>query len=293
MTLPDVPTLPRIRDALAAIGGRPSRRFGQNFLTDHSLLSRMADDAGVAEGDVVLEVGPGPGTLTATLLRRGAYVVAAEVDRDMIALLGSLLGRPERLEVVPGDVLATRPALPDAIRAALDRARERSGRDRYRLVANLPYQIAATFVADLLASDPPEVAVITVQREVAKRMGARPGSREYGPLSVAVQARAGVEVVRRLPAGAFWPPPKVESAAVRLVPAPCPGVDRLAPERLREVTQALFHARRKRVANSLAGRLPVDRAAIDDALAEAGVDGEARAGTLTVAQIVALAAALG
>jgi 16S rRNA (adenine1518-N6/adenine1519-N6)-dimethyltransferase len=249
----DVPTLPRIRAALEARGLRPDRRFGQNFLTDARLLGQLVDAAEVGPGDAVVEVGPGPGTLTAVLLARGVHVIAVEVDARMVEVLHDLLGSPERLTVVCEDALAGPGALPPGAQAALDRLPGRpaaGGARAWTLVANLPYAVASTLLVDLFWADaPPRRACVTVQREVAERMVARPGTRAYGPMGVLLQLAAAVEVLRRLPPGAFWPRPRVESACVRLAPAARPaGVDFAL---LRDVVRAAFHGRRKRLANSL------------------------------------------
>ncbi|MFG0319953.1 MAG: ribosomal RNA small subunit methyltransferase A, partial [Planctomycetota bacterium JB042] len=209
---PEIPRLGAIREALAARGRRPTRRFSQNFLTDPALLGSIVDAAGVEAGDVVLEVGPGPGALTAALLARGATVVAVEVDRVMAEVLRELLGEPERLVLVEEDARAGGGAPSPSTAAALDRAEASAARSGYRLAANLPYAIASPLLVDLLWTRPPVAGAVTVQFEVADRLVAAPGSRAYGALSVLVALRAEATKVRRLPAGAFWPAPKVDSA---------------------------------------------------------------------------------
>lgn len=287
---PPIPTLEDIRRHLAAASAAPAKRFGQNFLTDARLLAAMVEAAEVGSGDVVLEIGPGPGTLTAALLRAGASVVAIELDAAMRDLLRRLLGHPRNLALLEGDVLAERPELPAVVRAALD------GRP-WRLVSNLPYQVASTLLVDLFASaQRPEVAVVTVQREVAERLRAGAGTEAYGPLSVMVQARAAVELLRVLPPGCFWPRPNVDSASVRLRPM---RFDPPAPDALGLAVHAAFHARRKGIRKSLDLGLRTEIAdagararAIESALAAAGIDATARAESVDVAAHVRLARAL-
>lgn len=294
MSAPEVPTAARIRAALAARGVRPRRRFGQNFLTDRALLERIVDAAELAPGAAVLEVGSGPGTLTAVLLGRGAHVLAVEVDPTMVDLLAELLGRPADLTVLQADVLAERPVPGPRLAAALDRVESGASRPGYALVANLPYQVAATLLPDLLWNRPFRRAVVTVQEEVAERLRARPGTREYGPLGVLVQLRARVERVRRLGRAAFWPAPNVDSACVRLDPIEIAGLAGLDPAFLAEVVHGVFHARRKSLLNSLAlafaGRF--ERALLSRRLDRENFEKEQRGESLAPMEIVRLARVL-
>ncbi len=292
MTDPSIPKLPAIRAALAARGLSPRKRFGQNFLTDEAILGSMVRAADTKPGDVVLEIGPGPGTLTAALLRAGARVLAVEVDRDMVELLAALIGDHDRLEVHVGDALAERPAPPAAIRRRLE---EMGGERGFSFVANLPYQVAPTLIADLVWELPPRVSVVTVQDEVRERLAAKPGTREYGPLSVMVQLRASVEMMRRLGRHAFWPAPNVESACVRLIPRePDAALVDVPSKLIREVVRGVFHARRKSVRNSLELALAatVPREVVQEALSAAGVDATRRGETLAPHEMVAVARAL-
>lgn len=294
MTEPiEVPTLARIRAALAAVELRPSRSFGQNFLTDPAILEALAESVAVAPGDTVLEVGPGPGTLTAVLLRRGARVVAVEVDPRMVQVLRRLLGRPESLELVEVDALSARPNLPPEVEAALEGAGAARDARAFKLVANLPYQIASALLVDLLWHRPPSAAAVTVQAEVAERMAAAAGTPQYGPLSVLVQLRAEVRMLRRLRPGAFWPPPNVDSACVRILPrAVDPAVAALPREALFRVVRGVFRGRRKTLANSLCLEFEaeVGRPALDAIVAEKNLGNGKRGESLAPMEIVALAA---
>ena len=282
------PTLGRIRALLRERGLRPRRGLGQNFLTDPAMLERIVRAADLAPGERVLEVGPGPGTLTAQLLRAGARVVAVEIDPEMIRLHQILLGRPEHLTLIQADILESRPELPPRVVRALDL--EEGG--AYRLVANLPYQVAPTLLVDLFQNRPPRQAVVTVQWEVAERLQAAPGTRAYGPLGVLMQLRSRIELVRRIPPGAFWPPPRVESACLSIVPRDASELRELPPEPfLSKVVRAVFFARRKRLSNSLAlaFRDSLTREQIDACLDRIHFEKERRGERLSPMEIVELA----
>lgn len=203
-------TLTDMRAMLAARGLTPKHRLGQNFLHDQNLIRKLVDAACVTASDVVLEVGPGTGALTEALLERGATVVVVELDPDMAALirerLAVHLGGP--LTLIEGDCLDGKHALNPAISAAL------AGRP-FTLVANLPYNAATPLIMNLLV-DHPECRglYVTIQKEVAERLAAKPGTRQYGPLSIMAQTMADVEVIATLPPSCFWPAPDVTSAMV-------------------------------------------------------------------------------
>lgn len=289
-----IPTLRQIRAAMAAGGSAPTRRFGQNFLTDAALLQRIVADAEVGEGDLVLEVGPGPGALTAALLRAGGRVVAVEIDAAMIAVLQQLVGAHPRLSVLQDDILAERPAPSAAVRERLRDWGQAGDPPRFTLVANLPYQVASTLLVDLWWHHPPRRAMVTIQREVAERLAARPGTEAYGPLAVMMQLRASVTITRRLAPGAFWPAPKVESACVRLDPiATDPRLQRINSGALSRTAHGVFHARRKQVLNSLQLAFPeLTGEQLAAALAAAGIGATRRGEELGRDEILELALAM-
>jgi len=203
----------QIEALLGAAGSRPRHQFGQNFMIDQNLVRMVADAGELAKEDVVIEVGPGTGTLTEELLTRAGKIVAVEIDRDLAGLLRKTFGDRESFTLIEGDALAGKHALRAEV---LEVIREgRAGGKRVKLVANLPYNIASPLVIEMLIAGV-EVLAFTVQKEVAMRIRAEHGSEEYGPLSVMAQMLARVEVLRTLPPQAFWPPPKIESSLVRL-----------------------------------------------------------------------------
>lgn len=217
-------TISQIRAMLDERGLTPRHRLGQNFLHDKNQLAKLISAAEITPGSVVLEVGPGTGTLTETLLETGAEVIACELDAALADLIDDRLneylapskGTP-RLTIIRGDALDTGRTVNPSIVAAID------GRV-FKLVANLPYQIASPLMVALLI-DHPNCAgqFITIQKEVADRLMAKPSTKAYGPLSIIVQAFADVKRISTLKPTCFWPKPKVDSAMVSLFPSPQSG----------------------------------------------------------------------
>lgn len=262
------------RKALARHGLRPKRSFSQNFLVARSVVEAIAEAAVPAVGAHVVEMGPGLGTLTGALLRRGARVTAIERDRDMIAVLRADFGdRP--LEVIEADAAEI-----DLGSLAKD--------GPFALAGNLPYAATGAIMTNLGRHRAALTqAVLMVQKEVRDRLVASPGTKEWGMPSVFVQAAFDVRSLLKVPSGAFHPAPKVDSAVVRLVPRAVARAEE-TPTFVR-VVHAGFGARRKTLRNAL-GR-EFETPTIDAALAAAGIDGGRRAETLTIEELAALARA--
>jgi 16S rRNA (adenine1518-N6/adenine1519-N6)-dimethyltransferase len=219
-----------VKTVLESIGKRPSKRLGQNFLLDESVIRRQVEYAHLRGGDTVLEIGPGIGNLTEEILRSGAKVVAVEQDAAFCRFLERRFG--DRVKVIQAD--AVKAFLP-----SFD-----------KVVSNLPYQISSPIIFKLLGTGF-KVAVVMLQREFAERMVAKPGTGEYGRLSVGVAYRADCEIMFGVPRHAFWPQPGVDSCVVRLVPREPPF--KVVDEQVfYKVTQAIFSHRRKKISNSLA-----------------------------------------
>ena len=268
-------TLTDIKNLLAAHGLHPKHRYGQNFLHDHNQMRRILQAAAIEPGDHLLEVGPGTGTLTEELLGAGASVVAVEVDRDLAPLLEDRLAahlppHGDRLQLIFEDVLAGKHELNPRVMAAL------AGRP-FKLIANLPYNVASPLLANL-ATDYPAMAlaIVMVQREVADRLTAAPGSKAFGPLGIIIQALCDVDTVAALPPGCFWPQPKVSSAVVRMARRESPLTD--APRRLAQTLHRLFSQRRKQI-KSIVGQAVIDQAKLPAA---------ARPEMLTLEQLIQL-----
>jgi 16S rRNA (adenine1518-N6/adenine1519-N6)-dimethyltransferase len=265
-----------LRDVIGRHGLSASKALGQNFILDRQLLKRIAAVPGPLEGQRVYEVGPGPGGLTRALLDTGASVVAVERDRRCIPALDELWQEfGKRLTVVEADALKI-----DERKVAGEGA---------HVVANLPYNVGTALLLKWLSGDwPPWWRSLTLmfQKEVAERIVAAPGTDAYGRLSIAAQWRSQPRIAMRVDRSAFVPPPKVTSAIVHIVPAEVPGgVDARVMERL---TEAAFGQRRKMLRSSLKSYPGALEAA--DTL---GIDIRRRAETLSVAEFVDLARALG
>jgi len=274
---------------LREAGLRPRKGLGQNFLVDPTVPARIAAAADLAPADRVVEVGPGLGVLTEELARRldpqQGCLVAVELDESLLPLLRERMAAYPHFHLVQGDVLALAPATlldacgtPDA---------------PYRVVANLPYYITSAVLRHFLsAAQPPNRMVVMVQREVALRIVAAPP--EMSLLAVSVQFYGAPRIVLRVPPGAFHPPPKVESAVVRVdvYPLEVRPVAVADEAHFFAVARAGFGQKRKQLANSLADGLRLPKALVLDRLAQAGIAGTRRAETLTLAEWATLSAAL-
>ena len=204
----------QIEALLAEAGSNgPRHRFGQNFMIDQNLVRLVADAGQVRRDDLVIEVGPGTGTLTEELLDRSDEVVVVEIDRDLARMLRNRFESRPNFKLIEGDALAGKHELNADLLSLLASARR--ARRPLKLVANLPYNIASPLVIGLLI-EATDLLAFTVQKEVAERLRAGAGGDAYGPLSVIVQMMARVEILRTLPPQAFWPSPRVESSLVRL-----------------------------------------------------------------------------
>ncbi len=264
-----------MREVLERHGLEARKSFGQNFLVDQAALRAIVAAAEVAPGDPVLEVGPGLGVLTAALLAAGAMVTSVELDARLLPHLREefadelAVAGPGGLTLVHGDAMT------------FDLGRMPA---RAKLVANLPYNVATPVVARALESGRFSRLVFLVQREVAERLAAAPGSSAYGALSLLVSHFGRARVVRTVPPGAFLPPPKVTSAVVRIDTDPAATPD---PELFRLVHQAFAHRRKTLVKNLvLAGH---ERGVAEAALAGLGLQPLVRAEALDLATLRALA----
>lgn len=271
-------TKTEIQAMLDSIGTGPRHRFGQNFMIDQNLVRLVADSAGITKEDTVIEVGPGTGTLTEELLQRAGKVVAVEIDRDLSQLLRERFGANERFELIEGDALAGKHALNPQI---VEKITEGT-----KLIANLPYNIASPLVIEMLIAGV-DLLAFTVQKEVAERLRAKENDDAYGPLSVMASSLAKVEVLRTLPPQAFWPPPKIESALVRMTRD-----DRLGTHAnaFSTFVHQVFSFRRKTLRRALANA-GFDETGVD-AINALGLDPQLRPENFSPAQLHALFAKL-
>lgn len=277
-----------VAGALRDLGVHPSRRMGQNFLQDPRVAERIAALAG-DELTEILEIGPGLGALTERLALLGRRVVAVELDLRLADALerrlgeglgGAAIGNRAAVRVVRGDILEQR--LEDLL----------PGSGPVTVVANLPYSITTPAVEWVLAQGSRiRQAFLMVQREVAERMTAAPGGKEFGSLAVFLGLHAEIEPLFRVSPGAFFPRPEVDSTVVRLTPRPYPGTTETERREAERFARSATTGRRKTVANALARGLELDVEQVRRLLLEAGVDPVRRGETLSVEEWIALARA--
>jgi len=258
------------------------KRLGQHFLISRKALRAIIEACVLEESAPILEIGPGVGTVTRELAERGAQVTAVEVDAHAVEVLKETVGGFSSVHVLHGDILTL--ALPTLLAG-----------QRWTVVGNLPYYITTPVIARILeVTDHVQRAIFMVQREVADRLQAVPGSKLCGSLSIFVQVYAVVERVTLVPRGAFLPPPSVDSAVVRLTMRPEPLVPPAQQQTFFQVVRAAFGQRRKTLENALAGGgiLHGDRPALSVALRAAGVAPSVRGETLSIAEFLRIADAV-
>lgn len=260
---------------------KAKKRLGQHFLRDRSYLARIVEAASLSPSDVVLEIGPGEGDLTELLLERAGRVVAIEVDPELVALLRSRFGGEDRLILIQDDVLKL-----DLVPLLCEHLS--SGR-KAKVVANIPYYITSPIIEKLIESRSVlGECVLTVQREVARRICAAPGSREYGSLTVLVQYFADVELLFDIPPGAFRPRPKVASSVIRIALREEPRVRVKDEAFFFRVVRAAFGQRRKMIKNALRS-LGLSDEEIRSAMERAGIGQKERAESLSLERFGRLA----
>ena len=253
-----------------------SKKLGQNFLIKRGIVDEIVHAAELTPGEPVLEVGPGIGTLTQGLAQSGADVTAIELDRRLLEVLDSTLASYDNVRIVHGDVLK------------LDVATIMNHKP-FKVVANLPYYITTPIIMSLLESKLPiERLVVMVQKEVALRMVAKPGTKDYGALSVAVQYYTEPDIVLDVPPKSFLPAPAVTSSVIRCVLRDKPPVDVIDEKLFFRVVKAGFAQRRKTFSNTMKTTgLSKDR--IEELLAKANIDGQRRGETFTLQEFADVA----
>lgn len=285
-----------LRELVQARGLSPKNKLGQNFLVDLNLIDYIVRHADLTKDDLVLEVGTGTGSLTARLADGAGAVLSVEIDSAFHQLAQETLGPRPNVVLHHGDILKNKNHLRPEVLAELETLRSQIHPKRIKLIANLPYAVATPVISNLLLSDLPiERMVVTVQWEIGAKLAARPGTSHFGGLSVLVQSLADVEIRKRLPPGVFWPRPHVASAIMRIWPNAAKRACFPDVQRFREFLRDLYTHRRKNLRGGLVS-MPGstrDKAAIDTQLAELGIDGNARAETLSLENHRRLFAALG
>lgn len=259
------------------------KKFGQNFLVDTHVLGKIVEAADVGEGDFVLEIGPGIGTMTQYLCERARQVLAVEIDKNLIPVLKETLSPYSNVEIIQGDILRQ-----DIAEIA---EKYNSGKP-IKVVANLPYYITTPIIMSLFESRVPlENVTVMVQKEVADRMKAKPGTKDYGALSLAVQYFAEPYLAANVPPNCFIPRPRVGSAVIRLTARTEPPVSVEDEKLMFRLIRASFNQRRKTLQNAIAnsGELPYSKEETGRVIQEAGLAPSVRGEKLGLAEFAALA----
>ena len=271
------------KDVVEKHGFKFSKSLGQNFLIDDNVIDRILAGARLSEGDKIIEVGPGIGTLTREMGKVADKVVAIEIDKTLIPILRETLGEFDNIEVVNQDILKV--DVETLVKEKLDGG-------PVKLVANLPYYITTPIVMKFLEEDIPVTdIVVMVQKEVADRMNAQPSTKDYGALSLAVQYYARPQIIANVPPNCFMPRPKVGSAVIQLVRYEEPPVQVDNEKLMFRLIRASFNQRRKTLVNGLKNSQELDfsKEEIEKAMAETGIPVNVRGEALTLAEFADLA----
>ena len=262
------------------------KKFGQNFLIDGRVLEKIMDAADIGAEDFVLEIGPGIGTMTQYLAERARQVMAVEIDRNLIPILSETLSDYDNVEILNADILKI------DLRKAVE---EKNQGKPIKVVANLPYYITTPIIMELFGSEiPVDNITVMVQKEVADRMQAQPGTKDYGALSLAVQFYAEPYIVANVPPNCFMPRPKVGSAVIRLTRHQNPPVEVKNKKLLFQLIRASFNQRRKTLQNGIKNfsGLSFSKEEVADALEQIGVSPTIRGEALSLEQFAELCSLL-
>ncbi len=261
-----------VRRLLKEFDIQPRKSLGQNFLADQPALERIVEAAELGPEDIVLEIGPGLGTLTRCLAAGAGWVVAIELDQRLVEVLKQTLADLPNVEIIHGDILELNPA---------DLLERQMASFQYKVVANLPYYITSAVLRHLLtAKVRPKLMIVTVQLEVARRITAEPG--DMSLLAVSVQFYGRPRIVARIKASAFYPSPQVDSAVIRIDLDGRPLVEVDDADSFFKVVRGGFAQRRKQLRNALAAEFALPASEVAQALSRAGVDPKRRAQTLGI-----------
>lgn len=272
-------------DLVKKHGFKFTKSLGQNFLIDDNIVDKIVAGAGIGPGDKIIEVGPGIGTLTREMASRAETLMAVEIDKNLIPILADTLGDYDNVKIVNEDIIKAN------IRGLID---ENLGGGPVKLVANLPYYITTPIIMRFLEENINVTdIVVMVQKEVAERMNAQPGGKDFGALSVAVQYYCDTEIVAKVPRHLFVPQPNVDSIVIAL---------RVRPERKYKVddedlyfkvVKAAFGQRRKTLLNSISSMGNLAKDQVKEALEEAGIDPKRRGETLSLDEFAILSNVIG
>lgn len=272
-----------VKEVLSRHGFKFSKSLGQNFLIDGNIVRKIVSESNITKEDYVLEIGPGMGTLTEELALRAKKVVAIELDNTLLPILDETLGKYDNVEIVHGDVLKI--DLSKLIEEKLDNK-------PVKVVANLPYYVTTPIIGKLIEDNLNlESITVMVQKEVAERMAAGPGGKEYGSLSIFVNFYSNPEIIVKVPKTVFMPQPKIDSAVIRLtLKKDLPDVDR---DKFFKVVKAAFSKRRKTIINALSSYgFNIEKETIRESLEQSNINPEERAEKLSVEDFIKISKSL-
>lgn len=273
----------KIKETLDKYGFKFSKSLGQNFLIDGNIVRKIVSEANITKDDYVLEIGPGMGTLTEELAINAKKVVAVELDKKLLPILDETLEPYDNVEIVYGDILKI---------DVNNLIEEKLGGGPVKVVANLPYYVTTPIIGKLIEDNLNlDSIIVMVQKEVAERMSAKPGSKSYGSLSIFVNFYCEPKIVVKVPNTVFMPQPKIDSAVIKLdIKNDLPDIDR---EKFFSVVKAAFSKRRKTILNALSTYgFNVEKEIIKEALESSGIKPEERAENISVEEFIKLSVIL-
>jgi len=287
----DRQTLSFLSKTLQRAGLHPKTKYGQNFLIDLNLLDILIQGADLGPNDVVLEIGTGMGSLTKTLAARAGWVITVEVDRDLQKIAAKELGSYSNFNLLCFDALRNKNHLRVEVLQAVADAMAKIPGAKFKLVANLPYNVATPIISNLLHETPlVERMVVTIQKELGERIIAEPSCKDYSALSIWMQSQCDCEILRILPPSAFWPRPKVDSAILRIVPNASKRSSIVDLDFFHTRLRAMFLHRRKFLRSQLISAMQelMTKEQVDAVLDQLGLEPNLRAEQLTVQQMISL-----
>lgn len=290
-------TISWIKSALFKKGIKPNRRAGQNFLIDQNLIIFIVNAGEIDDKDIILEIGSGTGTLTQMIAEKARFVVSVEIDNRLYELSSDILASYKNIVLLNKDVLKNKshlePSVISAVQNIIGLPENQTGKDNLRLkvISNLPYSISTPVIINLLESGLPiNLMMFTLQKDITNRLTAKPGSKDYGILSIIAQHFSKIEILKQLPPDVFWPSPNVNSSIVKLEVLPKDKVSYISNYHLfKRVVSAIFTTRRKTIYNSfIKSDLPLCDQRLIRALKECGINTLTRGESLTVEKMIEL-----